>query len=111
MLPPVDMTLAPFVCFPCRKSFKRSIELESPPCPDCGGPTTGLSRKFKAPPTKDLKAWRVVEFLVASGFRYHELHGTDPKLGGERVGGYPKTMSEAEAFVVRYELHQTDRPL
>ncbi len=102
----VHKPLAPFVCFACRKSFKRAFDLESPRCPDCGGSTIGLDQKFKAPPMKDVKAWRVVEFVVASGFRYQTLH--DPSLACQDVGEYPKTMAEAEKFVVRHQSLRVD---
>ena len=104
MLPPVDKSRRPFVCFPCRKSFKRSVNLESPPCPDCAGPTVGLSRKFHAPPMRDVKSWRVVEFVVANGLRYHAI-----RRDTGRWVSYPRTMAQAEEFVVRYRSHRVDR--
>jgi hypothetical protein len=90
----------PFVCFSCRKSFKRvwppsgSATL---PCPECGGQSFGLARKFRAPARSDAAQWKKVQFLVESGFRFGSLHDEQ----GERVP-YPKTLKEAEAFVARY---------
>lgn len=90
----------PFVCFACRKSFKRVWPLTGAgtrPCPECGGPSVGLSRKFRAPPRSDVAQWKKVQFLVESGFRFGSLH--DER--GVRVS-YPRTLQEAKAFVARY---------
>ena len=86
--------LFPHVCFSCRKSFRRPISDEARACPECGGVTIRLSRKFKAPKKDDLNAWHVVEYVVASGFVYQSIH-----LENGALATYPKTMKEAKEFV------------
>jgi DNA-directed RNA polymerase subunit RPC12/RpoP len=92
--------LFPYVCFACRKSFKRTIDVNAPGlqdkvCPECGGKAVGLSRKFKAPARTDIAQWKKVEYLVRHGFRFFSLEGVD-------AVAYPKTLAEARTFVRRY---------
>jgi hypothetical protein len=92
---------APYVCFVCRKCFKRRAETGLPDktCPHCGGVAIGLSRNFAAPPFSDKAQWRTVEYLVRSGFRYFPLRSEDT---GQRIADpYPRALREAEAFVRR----------
>lgn len=94
---PSRVYLFPHVCFVCRKSFRR-LPLDEPrKCPDCGGATVRLSRKFKAPKRGDLQAWRVVAYVVRSGFRYQPIY-----LENGELVAYPRTLREAEAFVRRH---------
>ena len=104
------VSFGPYVCFTCRTSFKRPRGQDGPPCPSCAGPTVGLSEKFQAPPKKDVKAWRVVEFLVENGFRFASIWERDERgLCLHVPGAYPRTMDEAKEFVVRYAAHRVDR--
>jgi hypothetical protein len=94
--------LFPYVCFTCRKSFKRAPigqkGLPDKTCPDCGGVAIGLSRKFKAPSRLDAAQWEKVEYLVAHGFRFFSQ--TDAKT---RVSvPYPETLKDAREFVRRF---------
>lgn len=92
---------APYACFSCRKSFKRRAETGLPgkTCPQCGGAAIGLSRNFAPPPTTDKTQWRVVEYLVRSGFRYFPIR--DESTGLRIRGPYPRVLREAELFVRR----------
>jgi hypothetical protein len=82
----------PYACFRCRKSFKRgSREAAVLPCPECEGPSIGLTRKFKPPKQSDRKQWEKVEALVRHGFLFWSL--------GEP---YPETLREVPAFVARH---------
>lgn len=84
--------LHPYACFRCRKSFKRATRSEAVlPCPECGGPSIGLTRKFKPPKRSDEKQWKKVEALVRHGFLFWSL--------GER---YPDTLQEVDAFAQRH---------
>src|SRR5687767_5864871 len=70
--------LYPYVCFACRKSFRRSVGLSvkglpDKVCPECGGRAIGLSRKFKAPARSSAAQWAKVEYLVRHGFRFASL--------------------------------------
>jgi hypothetical protein len=84
-----------FVCFVCRKSFKRPRPLGSNArnmtsaqlrgqaaeaaallarplkCPDCGGPTFFAGLDFKAPPKRSVKAWAEAEARIRSGKLYY----------------------------------------
>jgi hypothetical protein len=82
----------PYACFRCRKSFKRaSREAAVLPCPECGGPSIGLTRKFKPPKQSDGKQWEKVEALVRHGFLFWSL--------GEP---YPDTLREISDFAERH---------
>lgn len=84
--------LHPYACFRCRKSFKRGQRTEAVlPCPDCGGPSIGLTRKFKPPKRSDERQWQKVEALVRHGFLFWSL--------GEP---YPETAQEVPAFASRH---------
>lgn len=84
--------LHPYACFQCRKSFKRATRAEAVlPCPGCGGPSIGLTRKFKPPKRSDEKQWKKVEALVRHGFLFWSI--------GEP---YPDTLQEVQAFAVRH---------
>jgi hypothetical protein len=92
---------APYVCFACRRCFKRRAQsgLPDKTCPNCGGIALGLSRNFAPPPISDRGQWRTVEYLVRSGFRYFPLRD---ELSGQRVAdSYPRSLREAEVFVRR----------
>ncbi|MFD2263260.1 hypothetical protein ACFSM5_10205 [Lacibacterium aquatile] len=96
--------LHPFACFSCRKSFKRASQTRAVlPCPNCGGPSIGLTRKFKPPKQSDLRQWAKVEALVRNGF-----------LFWGHLGTYPETLREVEAFSIRnagFAIRQRHRDL
>lgn len=78
-----------FVCFACRKSFKRASQTKAVlPCPHCSGPSIGLTRKFKVPKQSDIRQWTKVEALVRNGF-----------LFWGQIGPYPETLREVPAFI------------
>lgn len=80
--------LHPYVCFRCRKSFKRASRVDAVlACPDCAGPSIGLTRKFKPPKRTDIKQWKKVEALVRHGFLFWSVR--EP---------YPETLEEVDAF-------------
>jgi hypothetical protein len=71
-------------------------------CAQCRGPMVMLSRKFSAPNSKDLAQWAKVKFLIEHGFRFYSVYEPHESGGMVRVA-YPKTLREAEGFVVRYQ--------
>ncbi len=84
--------LHPYACFACRKSFKRASRTAPVlPCPACGAPSIGLTRKFRPPKRSDVKQWRKVEALVRHGFLFWSL--SEP---------YPETLQEVPAFAQRH---------
>lgn len=81
----------PYACFRCRRSFKRASRSQAVlPCPNCGGPAIGLTRKFKPPKADDCRQWQKVEALVRHGFLFWSL--PEP---------YPDTLNEVPAFAAR----------
>ncbi|MES3024533.1 MAG: hypothetical protein V4857_23440 [Pseudomonadota bacterium] len=98
---PVKAYRFPFVCVGCRKSFKYPSSLQVKHCPQCKEPMVMLGRKFSAPKSKDLAQWAKVKFLVEHGFRFYAVY--EPShWGGMRVVEYPKTLAEAQQFVVKH---------
>lgn len=84
--------LHPYACFRCRKSFKWATRAEAVlPCPECGGPSIGLTRKFKPPKRSDERQWKKVEALVRHGFLFWSI--------GEP---YLDTLQEVAAFARRH---------
>jgi hypothetical protein len=61
-------------CFACRRSFKIADDLTKPPrqnkCPQCKGSLSWMGCSFTAPRKTDTGAWRAVEALWQSGFRF-----------------------------------------
>lgn len=68
------------------------------PCPNCGGPSIGLTRKFKPPKATDLKQWLKVEALVRRGFLFWSLPES-----------YPDTLDEVDAFARRNSAHVAEQ--
>jgi len=68
------------------------------PCPNCGGPSIGLTRKFKPPKSTDLKQWQKVEALVRRGFLFWSL----PEV-------YPATLDEVDAIACRNAEHVSEQ--
>jgi hypothetical protein len=92
--------LHPFVCFVCRRSFKRSaVDRDEATCPVCRSKTVRLSRKFKPPPQSDVKQWAKVEALVELGFRFETIHD-----GHGGIVRYPSTERGIPAFVAEVAL-------
>ena len=110
--------LAPFVCFKCRKSFKRlqhpriydrTVPPDDPEvfrrtCPTCGGVAHWMDQKFKPPKTTDLKQWQKVRYLFDHGFRF-------TSVGHHGLGyvGYPRTLVEAKQFVAHFKALRAQR--
>lgn len=84
--------LHPYACFKCRKVFKRgSRDAAVLPCPGCGGPSIGLTRKFKPPKQADERQWKKVETLLRHGFLFWSV--------GEP---YPDSLRQVAGFVERH---------
>ncbi len=89
--------LFPHVCLACRKSFRKPMSAAPRTCPQCSGNLTRLSRKFKAPKTRDLIQWAKVRFLVEHGFFFYSVY--ERSGSGEVRVPYPKTLAEAKEFI------------
>ena len=89
--------LHPFVCFACRRSFRRSgVDRDEASCPVCGNRAIRLNRKFTPPRRGDSAQWAKVEVLVKLGFRFDSLYDMDGV-----VIRYPSTEREIPEFVNR----------
>ena len=89
--------LFPHVCLACRKSFKKPLSLTRRRCSECKAELIQLSRKFKAPKSRDTQQWAKVRFLVEHGFSFYSVYERTA-LGEIRVQ-YPRTLEEAREFV------------
>lgn len=97
----VQRYLFPFVCFVCRKVFRKPYSLSVRLCPQCTAPMTMLGRKFHAPKKTDLHQWKKVQYLAERGFLFQSVYKQTPE-GGKQVVPYPRTLKEAPAFVAIY---------
>lgn len=92
----------PHVCFGCRKSFKFPVQIAVRLCSHCREPMTRLCRKFSAPKSNDKQQWEKVRFLVENGFLFYPVREMlEP--GVFMRATYPKTLSEAKAFVEKFK--------
>lgn len=90
------------VCLECRKAYNNFVDLDNHKkevCPDCGESMFFLSHLFKPPKRTDHKKWKVVKFLVESGFNYYHTYTRIKPGVYSQMGKYPETMKEAEEFV------------
>ena len=69
-------------------------------CPVCGSSMVNLGRNFKAPKKSDLSQWSKVKFLVEHGFLFQKIRPYDIN---QKPVPYPKTLSEAKEFVIKYK--------
>lgn len=98
----VQSYLFPNLCFECRKCFKKPQSEKSRICPECGGPLVEVSRKFSAPKSTDKPQWEKVRFLVQYGFIFQSVYEQGEDSGHYKVT-YPKTLKEAQEFVIKYK--------
>jgi DNA-directed RNA polymerase subunit RPC12/RpoP len=62
-----------YICADCRKVFKRkiladitkgrNIQEKEPKCPDCGGRTSWIGPKFRAPKSDNINAWNSINTM------------------------------------------------
>jgi DNA-directed RNA polymerase subunit RPC12/RpoP len=97
-----QLYLLPFVCFACRKSFRKPRTVEPRRCPQCAGPVTMLGRKFCPPKAAQIEQWKKVQYLAEHGFLFHSLW-VPIEPGVKLLVKYPKTLAEAKRFVVQYQ--------
>lgn len=94
----VQNYLFPHVCLNCRKCFRKPASLAPRLCPQCAAPMTQLSRKFKAPRSRDVAQWDKVKFLVLHGFTFYPVYERIDDVMQRQVP-YPVTLAEAREFV------------
>ena len=71
-----DFYKSKYLCFKCRKCFKRPIpqdvkgineETKPAKCPECGELTNWIGPKFRPPKSNNIKAWKSIEVLHQIG--------------------------------------------
>lgn len=94
-----------YVCFGCRKAFKRRFREEVDPsgvptearCPDCGLPAIELGLGFRPPPRRQVREWAALEAVARRGVRFLCCDGPSQ----------PRDLHEHRRLVARSE---QDRP-
>ena len=91
--------LVSYVCLTCQKSFEHHLVTGSTEmkCPECGGVSYNVGRKFKAPRKGDKEQWDKVRLLITSGFRFQ------PSQEEPRDMPYPESLADAKKFVAKPE--------
>jgi len=100
--------LFPHVCFECRKTFRKPHSDVPRVCPQCTGNLTALGRKFAAPKKGDIEQWKKVRYLVEHGFLFQSVYEPSGS-GGIRTVAYPRTLKDAEGFVLQYQEQSVTR--
>jgi hypothetical protein len=94
----------PYVCFACRRSFKRARrfgdEGHRAECPACHGRSIALHPHFKAPRQGDSEQWQKVQFLVENGFYFWPLID---RANQNAIVKYPASLKDATAWVKRWK--------
>lgn len=93
--------LFPYVCFGCRKTFRKPPSCAALSCPECAKPMVMLNRKFSSPKQRDVKQWKKVQQLVEHGFYFFSVYRT--AANGKKITvPYPAHLSEVPAFVQEF---------
>lgn len=79
-----------FVCFSCRRSFKRAGDVDVLICSHCWAAAVNLGRNFKPPRLSARDQWEKVRRLVAEGFPY-----------GAPSEPWPASLAEVKDFAIR----------
>ena len=97
--------LFPYVCFGCRKTFRKPPSQDARTCPECTTPMVMLNRKFSSPKQRDAEQWRKVKQLVEHGFYFFSVYRI--AANGKRIPvPYPANPSEVPEFVQEFS-HQS----
>ena len=81
---------------PCRRVRITSYLIQNKTCPTCKSKMYFVNEKFKAPKKSDDKEWKIIEYLLLSGYDFR-----NPYCGQEQCiyFEFPKNLQEAEAFI------------
>ena len=88
------------VCVNCRISLSEGTNYElfntNKTCPICNGKMYFVNEKFKAPKKSNDKEWKIIEYLLLSGYDFR-----NPYCGQEQCiyFEFPKNLQEVEAFI------------
>ncbi len=69
------LTLTPeyrsrWVCFPCRKMFRKDPGAAAVVCPQCRRPMIDMGCYFETPAQSDRKMWSLLQRLAEAGYRF-----------------------------------------
>ena len=99
------------VCLDCRLSLSRPIDFGSGlsyPCPTCSKPMILLPHRFRPPKKSDDKAWDLVRFYIANGFKYQHIYDQNEQITEQLSSRkdyveYPDNLRDAKEFVLKYK--------
>ena len=79
-----------------RVAFDLTIQDTNKTCPTCKSKMYFVNEKFKAPKKSNDKEWKIIEYLLLSGYDFR-----NPYCGQEQCiyFEFPKNLQEAEAFI------------
>lgn len=88
------------VCVNCRISLSEGTNYElfntNKTCPTCKSKMYFVNEKFKAPKKSNDKEWKIIEYLLLSGYDFRNLYcGHEQCIYFE----FPKNLQEAETFI------------
>ncbi len=100
------------VCLNCYRTenimaYIYSDHTETTKCPLCSSEMVYVNHSFRPPKKTDLKRWAVVKFLISKGFIFQHIYQEGKsdyhKELFDNYIPYPKTMKEAQEFVIKYQ--------
>ncbi len=59
-----------WVCFGCRKMFRKPRGIEASPCPQCAAQMVDMGRYFEPPRNSNIRLWNRIKQLAETGFRF-----------------------------------------
>ena len=73
-----------WVCFRCRKMFKKSAR--ECVCPQCANAMVEMGAYFEPPKQSSKRMWELLEALALTGFRFHTVDAREKVFGAARFG-------------------------
>lgn len=90
------------VCLKCKRALNLgtySDNFRESNCPECGEKMTFVSHHFRPPKRIDTIKWKVADFLISRGFKYHHIFDEEHSS----YVPYPERIKEAKIFVEKYK--------
>ncbi len=97
------------LCIICKKSYSIGTDFtveHSTICPQCGNETVFVNQKFKPPSRSNVRQWKIVEYLVHSGYRFHSVIHNGFRYIEINNNNFPKTMTAAKNLVRKLKNYQ-----
>ncbi|MBB6051799.1 hypothetical protein [Armatimonas rosea] len=95
----------PWVCFSCRKAFRKPVAADGPfPCPSCRQPLQFMGAAFQAPRKTATRQWTHLATLYQAGVRFQHRNGatgarTASDLAAQLTEQRRDTQTEAERIL------------